>query len=128
MIPIAYNIRSLSVRKTTTIATAIGIALVVAVLSASQMLSNGIRNTLGRAGQPVARLAVDERIGAGSEPWRLEAAQQVGCNVGQLRFRVRVAEAYVEAIGDRRVQRELEAARLGAFAVLRDRLRAVDRG
>lgn len=52
MIPIRYNIRSLAVRKTTTIATAAGIALVVFVLASSQMLSNGIRNTLGRAGEP----------------------------------------------------------------------------
>jgi putative ABC transport system permease protein len=51
MIPIAYNIRSLAVRKATTIATAAGIGLVVAVLAASQMLGNGIRNTLGKAGQ-----------------------------------------------------------------------------
>jgi putative ABC transport system permease protein len=50
MIPIRYNLRSLAVRKTTTFATAAGIALVVFVLSSSQMLSNGIRNTLGRAG------------------------------------------------------------------------------
>lgn len=52
MIPVAYNIRSLAVRKATTIATATGIALVVAVLASSQMLSNGIRNTLGKAGRP----------------------------------------------------------------------------
>jgi putative ABC transport system permease protein len=51
MIPIAYNIRSLAVRKATTIATALGIALVVFVLSASRMLSNGIRNTLGKSGE-----------------------------------------------------------------------------
>jgi putative ABC transport system permease protein len=50
MIPIRYNIRSLAVRKATTIATALGIALVVFVLSASQMLSNGVRNTLTKAG------------------------------------------------------------------------------
>ncbi|HKP63184.1 MAG TPA: FtsX-like permease family protein [Polyangiales bacterium] len=51
MIPIAYNIRSLAVRKATTIATALGIALVVFILSASRMLSNGIRNTLGKSGE-----------------------------------------------------------------------------
>ena len=42
MIPLSYNIRSLIVRKTTTIATALGIALVVFVLAASQMLARGI--------------------------------------------------------------------------------------
>ena len=52
MIPLRYNLRSLAVRKTTTIATALGIALVVFVLSSSQMLASGIRNTLGKAGEP----------------------------------------------------------------------------
>ena len=65
MIPIRYNIRSLAVRKTTTIATAAGIALVVFVLAASQMLSNGIRNTLGRAGE--ADHAIVLRKGADNE-------------------------------------------------------------
>jgi putative ABC transport system permease protein len=65
VIPIAYNIRSLAVRKTTTIATAIGIALVVAVLASSQMLSNGIRNTLGKAGQPGRAIVM--RKGADTE-------------------------------------------------------------
>jgi len=51
MIPLRYNLRSLAVRKTTTVATALGIGLVVFVLSASQMLADGIRNTLGRAGE-----------------------------------------------------------------------------
>jgi putative ABC transport system permease protein len=65
MIPISYNIRSLAVRKTTTIATALGIALVVFVLASSQMLSNGIRNTLGKAGE--AGHAVVLRKGADNE-------------------------------------------------------------
>jgi putative ABC transport system permease protein len=46
MIPISYNVRSLLVRKATTIATALGIGLVVFVLSSALMLSRGIRNTL----------------------------------------------------------------------------------
>lgn len=46
MIPLSYNVRSLFVRKTTTIATALGIGLVVFVLSSSLMLGQGIRNTL----------------------------------------------------------------------------------
>jgi putative ABC transport system permease protein len=65
MIPVAYNIRSLAVRKATTIATATGIALVVAVLASSQMLSNGIRNTLGKAGQPGRAIVL--RKGADTE-------------------------------------------------------------
>ncbi|MEO8179636.1 MAG: ABC transporter permease [Deltaproteobacteria bacterium] len=46
MIPLSYNVRSLLVRKATTIATALGIGLVVFVLSSSLMLARGIRNTL----------------------------------------------------------------------------------
>ena len=46
MIPISYNVRSLLVRKATTIATALGIGLVVFVLSSALMLARGIRNTL----------------------------------------------------------------------------------
>lgn len=49
-IPLSYNFRSLRVRKTTTAATAGGIALVVFVFSAVSMLGNGITKTLGRSG------------------------------------------------------------------------------
>ncbi len=49
-IPLSYNIRSLFVRKTTTIATALGIALVVFVLASSLMLSHGIKQTLVSTG------------------------------------------------------------------------------
>lgn len=50
MIPLSYNVRSLLVRRTTTIATAVGIGLVVFVLAASMMLYNGIQNTLTASG------------------------------------------------------------------------------
>jgi putative ABC transport system permease protein len=49
-IPISYNIRSLAVRKATTIASALGIALVVFVLASSQMLALGIKKTMGSSG------------------------------------------------------------------------------
>lgn len=52
MIPISYNVRSLFVRKATTIATALGIGLVVFVLSASLMLGAGIQKTLVSGGRP----------------------------------------------------------------------------
>src|SRR6188768_1936077 len=52
MIPISYSVRSLFVRKTTTIATAFGIGLVVFVLAAALMLSHGIERTLGSSGSP----------------------------------------------------------------------------
>jgi putative ABC transport system permease protein len=50
MIPIRYNVRSLIVRRTTSLATLIGIALVVFVLAAALMLSKGIQKTLGASG------------------------------------------------------------------------------
>jgi putative ABC transport system permease protein len=46
LIPLSYNVRSLFVRKATTVATALGIGLVVFVLSSSLMLGKGIRDTL----------------------------------------------------------------------------------
>jgi putative ABC transport system permease protein len=49
MIPVKYNYRNLVVRKTTTIAAAFGLALVVFVFAAAQMLTNGITKTLGRS-------------------------------------------------------------------------------
>jgi putative ABC transport system permease protein len=68
MIPIRYNVRSLVVRKATTLATAFGIALVVFVLAASLMLSAGIRKTLGASGKPdnaiVLRMGSDAELGS----------------------------------------------------------------
>jgi putative ABC transport system permease protein len=51
MIPLSYNVRSLLNRKTTTIATALGIALVVFVLGAVLMLGNGLDQTLNASGR-----------------------------------------------------------------------------
>lgn len=52
MIPLSYNVRSLKVRKATTLATALGIALVVAVMASALMLEEGIKETMGQAGRP----------------------------------------------------------------------------
>lgn len=49
MIPVAYNLRNLAVRKTTTVATAAGLGLVVFVFASSLMLANSIERTLGRS-------------------------------------------------------------------------------
>jgi putative ABC transport system permease protein len=65
MIPLRYNVRSLAVRKTTTVATALGIALVVFVMAASLMLSAGIKKTLGISGHN--DIAIVLRKGSGSE-------------------------------------------------------------
>lgn len=69
MIPISYNIRNLGVRKTTTVAAAFGIALVVFVFSSVMMLSNGLTKTMGRTGQPdsaiVLRKGSDAELSSG---------------------------------------------------------------
>lgn len=52
MIPFRYNLRSLVVRKATTAAAGLGIALVVFVLASALMLSAGIEKTLASSGRP----------------------------------------------------------------------------
>ena len=52
-IPVSYNLRNLVVRKTTTMMTALGIALTVAVLLAVLALVNGLRTTLASSGDPL---------------------------------------------------------------------------
>jgi putative ABC transport system permease protein len=64
-IPIAYNLRNLVVRKTTTIMTALGIGLTVAVLLAILALVHGLRTTLTVSGDPLHVLVL--RKGAESE-------------------------------------------------------------
>jgi putative ABC transport system permease protein len=64
-IPLAYNLRNLAVRKTTTIMTALGIALTVAVLLAILALVNGLNSTLSVSGDP--RHVIVLRKGAESE-------------------------------------------------------------
>jgi putative ABC transport system permease protein len=71
MIPISYNVRSLLVRKATTIATALGIGLVVFTLSSALMLAKGIRNTLVSNGSAdrvkVLRKGSDTEMASGIE-------------------------------------------------------------
>jgi putative ABC transport system permease protein len=52
-IPLSYNLRNLMVRKTTTIMTALGIGLTVAVLLAVLALVHGLRTTLAATGDPL---------------------------------------------------------------------------
>ena len=49
-IPLAYNLRNLIIRKTTTLMTAAGIALTVSVLVASLATINGLRNAFANTG------------------------------------------------------------------------------
>lgn len=64
-IPISYNIRNLIVRRTTTIMTALGIALTVAVLLSIFALVEGLRTSLSATGDPLNILVT--RKGATAE-------------------------------------------------------------
>src|ERR1700692_1993552 len=64
-IPIAYNLRNLTVRKATTIMTALGIALTVAVLLAVLSLVNGLRTAFESTGNPLNVIVI--RRAANSE-------------------------------------------------------------
>jgi putative ABC transport system permease protein len=64
-IPLAYNLRNLVVRKTTTIMTALGIGLTVAVLLAVLALVHGLRTTLVATGDPLQIIVL--RKGSESE-------------------------------------------------------------
>jgi putative ABC transport system permease protein len=57
-IPIAYNLRNLVVRKTTTVMTALGIGLTVAVLVADLALVNGLKQAFQSTGNPLQILVL----------------------------------------------------------------------
>jgi putative ABC transport system permease protein len=64
-IPVSYNLRNLVVRKTTTIVTALGIALTVAVLLAVLALVNGLKTAFQSSGNPLQILVM--RKGSNAE-------------------------------------------------------------
>jgi len=68
VIPLQYNVRSLAVRKATTLASASGIALVVFVLASTLMLNAGIKKTMAISGKPenaiVLRMGSDAELGS----------------------------------------------------------------
>src|SRR6266404_942589 len=64
-IPLAYNLRNLTVRKTTTVMTALGIALTVSVLVAVLALVNGLRTAFETTANPLNVLVM--RKGATAE-------------------------------------------------------------
>ena len=57
-IPISYNLRNLTARKTTTAMTALGIALTVAVLLSVSALVQGLRTSLAASGNPLQVLVL----------------------------------------------------------------------
>lgn len=76
MIPIRYNLRNLAVRRATTLAAAFGVALVVFVLAAALMLTEGLQRTLSKAGK--AGNAIVLRKGADNELTSSIPDEQVG--------------------------------------------------
>jgi putative ABC transport system permease protein len=73
-IPITYNIRNLIVRRTTTLMTAAGIAMTVAVLLAVMGLVSGLRSAFSAAGDPLHVLVL--RKGGTAELTSLLTKQQ----------------------------------------------------
>jgi len=57
-IPIAYNLRNLTVRKTTTLMTALGIGLTVAVLVAVLALVSGLQTAFAVSGNPLQMIVL----------------------------------------------------------------------
>ncbi len=64
-LPLSYNWRNLVARKTTTLMTALGIALTVAVLLATSALVEGLRTSLSASGNPLQMIVM--RKGATAE-------------------------------------------------------------
>jgi ABC-type lipoprotein release transport system permease subunit len=84
-VPVIYNVRSLAVRKVTTLVTAVGLALVVFVFTTVLMLGAGIRTTLASTGSDanakVVRKGSQAEIQSGVMPEHLRllsAAPEVG--------------------------------------------------
>lgn len=73
-IPISYNVRNLVVRKTTTLMTAAGIAMTVAVLLAIMGLVSGLRTAFAATGDPTHVLVM--RKGGNAELTSLLTQQQ----------------------------------------------------
>ncbi len=73
-IPLSYNVRNLIVRKTTTLMTAAGIAMTVAVLLAVLGLVSGLRSAFSKTGNPLQLLIL--RKGGNAELTSLLTKQQ----------------------------------------------------
>ena len=73
-IPLSYNLRNLVVRKTTTLMTAVGIALTVAVLLAVLGLVSGLKTAFASTGDPLHLLVM--RKGGNAELTSLFTQQQ----------------------------------------------------
>jgi putative ABC transport system permease protein len=87
-IPIAYNLRNLAVRRTTTVMTALGIAVTVAVLLTILALVHGLNSAFAASGDPLDVLVM--RKGSTSElssNFTREAYQQLKVKPGIARMK-----------------------------------------
>jgi putative ABC transport system permease protein len=85
-IPITYNMRNLVVRKTTTLMTAVGIALTVAVLVGDVALVEGLKRAFKTTGHPLQALVL--RKGANAE---------IGSSVTRSAFQILKAKSGIAA-------------------------------
>ncbi|HET9319825.1 MAG TPA: ABC transporter permease, partial [Bryobacteraceae bacterium] len=86
-IPINYNLRNLVVRKTTTVMTALGIGLTVAVLLAILALIGGLRSSLQASGNPLHVLVM--RKGTNAEL----SSVVTQANFQDMKFKSRIAHS-----------------------------------
>lgn len=105
MIPIKYNVRNLVVRKRTTAAAALGLALVVFVFACALMLANGIERTLGRAASPdvaiVLRKGSDNELTSSIEDSQVNLVVAQASQVGASKKPTGVGEVLVVILLDK---------------------------
>jgi len=92
MVPLSYNVRSMVTRKVTTLATAIGIALVVFVFAAAMMLGAGVDRALAASGRD--DVAIVMRNGSDAEL----SSRVEGNHLGLIRDQPQVARTGGEAV------------------------------
>jgi putative ABC transport system permease protein len=105
MVPIQYNVRNLIVRKRTTAAAALGLALVVFVFSCAQMLAHGIHKTFGRTAAPdvaiVLRKGSDAEMSSGIEDKHVNLVLAQAAQIGASKKPVGVGEVLVVILLDK---------------------------
>ncbi|MGH7280615.1 MAG: ABC transporter permease [Polyangiaceae bacterium] len=97
MIPLAYNLRNLTVRKTTTAAAAFGLGLVVFIVASAMMLSNGVRAATKRSTDP--NVAIVIRKGSNAEMESGIEEQNVGL-IAAAPGVARAANGQPDAVGE----------------------------
>ena len=105
MVPVKYNIRNLVVRKRTTVAAALGLALVVFVVAGVQMLVHGLERTLGRGASDdvaiVLRKGSDAELPSGIQDKNVNLVVAAAAQVGASKKPTHVAEVVVVILLDK---------------------------